>query len=418
MNRRELLRASALGLAAVAATREATASALASSITQSGVDWDELARAYDLAPEILYLNHASIGTIPRAIASARHRYLDLCETNPWLYIWGGAWEKERQDTRRRAAALMRCDADEVAITHNNTEGINVLAQGLPLGPGDEVLFSSMNHPGASVCWQQQAARRGFKVRRFEFPVAEADSMSADDITAIYREQVRDATRVLVFPHVDNIIGFRYPLRQMASMAHELGVEFVVVDAAQAVGMIPVDVGASGVDFYATSPHKWLQAPKGTGLLYLRKAMQERVQPMWTTWGQARWKGTVRVFEDYGTRGMPEVLALGDALRFHDELGERRKHARLRDLWEHTRALVDATPRIRWRSPRDWKSSSSLYAVEVGGVNAPEAGQRLYAQHGIVLRAFGGAELNTFRLSPNVMTSKKQIERVVRIAAAL
>ena len=263
--------------------------------------FESMRSAYTLGENVTYFNHASIGTMPRLVQEARRKYLDLCETNPWLYMWGPAWEGKVSETRQTLAAFVGCGVDELAIVHNTTEAFNTLAQGLSLGKGDEVLFSSMNHAGASICWNHHAETRGYSVRRFEFPIERASIMMADEIVARYLEQIRPETRVLVIPHIDNMVGFRYPVKRLAAEAKKNGVEFIAVDGAQAIGMIPVNVGELGVDFYATSAHKWLQSPKGLGLLYVRREVQETLRPMWVTWGQNRYQGSARIFEDYGTR---------------------------------------------------------------------------------------------------------------------
>jgi selenocysteine lyase/cysteine desulfurase len=292
----------------------------------SAMDMRLLRDRYFLDPDVLYVNHASIGTIPRIVHEARTQYLRLCETNPWRYMWGGEWEEPREEVRVTAALMLGCLPEELAFTHNTTEGFNVLAQGLPLKPGDEVLFSTLNHPGASVCWHHFASTRGFSVRQFDFPMVDVPRLAPQDVVEIYAREITSRTRVLVFPHIDNIVGVRYPMRELANMARSRGVEFVAADGAQALGMIPLDVGSSGVDFYAASPHKWLQAPKGLGLLYVRSAVRDALRPLWVTWGQERWKGTVRTFEDYGTRNLPEVITLGDAMDFQKPRDPKQRDA--------------------------------------------------------------------------------------------
>jgi selenocysteine lyase/cysteine desulfurase len=220
---------------------------------------------YMLSEDILYLNHASIGTVPRAVHEAHVAYLELCESHPSLYVWGPAWREVTEETRTSAAGLLRCDPDDLAVTHNTTEGFNVLAHGLPLRRGDEVLFSSLNHPGASVPWLGLAETRRFEVRRFEFPLEGADELDEEEVVALHLGAVGPRTRVLVLPHVDNMIGLRHPIRSLAVAAKERGVDFVLVDGAQAAGMIPLDLRGSGVDAYAMSPHKWLQSGR-EGLL--------------------------------------------------------------------------------------------------------------------------------------------------------
>ncbi|MDT8368076.1 MAG: aminotransferase class V-fold PLP-dependent enzyme [Longimicrobiales bacterium] len=374
---------------------------------------DALRAEYLLDPGLLYVNHASIGTIPRAVHEAHLAALRLCETDPWLHMWGPAWEAPREEVRRGLAELLGTDSSSIAITHNTTEGFNQLAAGLDLGPGDEVLYTELNHAGASVCWMHWAERKGFTVRQIPFPVEAAMAMSAEEFAAVHLDHLRPETRVLVFPHIDNRIGVRHPLRLLADGAHARGVEVVAVDGAQTAGMIPCDLEASGVDAFAGSPHKWIQAPKGLGLFYLREALRERLRPTWVTWGQAQWDGTVRRFEDYGTRNLPAVMALGDALDVQEGIGAEAKLSRYRTIHTRLRDAVDATPGLAWRSPRDFELGGSLVAIEVLGRPAPEVGEHLWREHRVGLRSFGNRP-NALRISPNVGTTDEEIDRLIHL----
>ena len=321
----------------------------------------QLRAEYMLDPNVTYLNHASIGTIPHAVFDARSRYLELCERNPWLYMWGGEWERPREEVRVKAGEFIGCKASEITFTHNTTEAFSLLAHGLPLGGGDEVVFSSLNHDGASVGWFLNSAAKGYRVKRFQFPVADVPGMTKADVLNIYDEQISSNTRVLVFPHVDNMIGLRHPVRELAALARSRGVEFVAVDSAQTVGMLPVNVREMGVDVFATSPHKWLQAPKGLGLTYVSEKIRHMVRPMWVTWGQTRngWTDTGRIFEDYGTRNLAEVLTLGDAIDFQRRLSPSEREAHLHALWQYTRRRVMEHPRADWRSSHSRELGGSL-----------------------------------------------------------
>ncbi len=375
---------------------------------------DRLRDAYGLDPRVTYLNHASIGTVPRPVQEAHRRYLEICESNPWAHMWGPEWVEPRAEVRRRAADLLGCDAEEVAFPHNTTEAFNLLAHGLPLGSGDEVLFSSLNHTGASACWFHMSEARGFAVRRFDFPLREVPGLSAGDVVDIYTEQIRPETRVLVLPHVDNTVGLRHPVARLTAAARSRGVRFVAVDGAQTAGMLPLDVAATGVDVYATSPHKWLQSPKGLGLLYVRRELFDQLRPMWVTWGQEDFRGSARIYEDYGTRNLPELLALGDAIDFQQRLGPEAKEAHHRALWEHARAAVDAGRGLTWRSPRAWELSAALWAVEVSGASSRERFETLYRDHGFVFRPFELGDLETVRISPNVANTARQVDRLLEL----
>lgn len=366
---------------------------------------------YLLASDVLYLNHASIGTVPRAVHEAHASYLALCETNPSLYVWGAPWRDAAEAIRTAAARLLGADADDLAVTHNTTEGFNVLAHGMPLGSGDEVLFSSLNHPGASVPWERMAVRRGFTVRSFEFPIGRAADVGPEEVVALHSAALSPATRVLVVPHVDNQIGLRHPLPELARAARAAGVEWVVVDGAQSAGMIPVDLAASGVDAYAMSPHKWLQAPKGLGLFWTSVDLRAVVPPMWHRTGGEGRGPTARQYEDYSTRAWPAVAALGDALDFQAAVGESEKERRHRAVRARLRARVDATPGLLWRSPDRWEDGSAIVAVEVRGRDARDVAADLERTHGLGVRAFG-PPLNALRLSPNVATTDDEVGRAL------
>jgi len=410
----------ATALAPLIATDRAMASTtrgLAAEVSAGTLDAASLGEEYLLGPDVSYLNHASIGTIPRAVHEAHKAYLSVCETNPWLYMWGGAWEAPRENVRALAAETLGCAATEVAITHNTTEGFSLLAQGLPLGPGDEVLFSSLNHDGASVGFTHHAATRGYSVRTFPFPLEQASRLSAADIVGLHVDAIRPETRALVFPHVDNIVGIRHPLAELSAAAHDRGVEFVAVDGAQTVGMIGLELAESGVDFYAASPHKWVQCPKGLGLFYLRAEHIETLRPMWVTWGQRRWAGTVRRFEDYGTRNFPALLALGDALEFQAAIGQRAKDARYRHMFETLRAGAERSDAFSWASPPGFDRRASLVAISIDGLPAGEFSSRMQT-HGFIFRPFEMPELNSVRISPNMMTSEEELMRFFEIGSRI
>lgn len=413
-SRRHLLQAGAAtaGLAALTGRlseiRESVAADMNAGRMSDGRPSPDL---YGLTPGLRYLNHASIGTVPAPIHAAHAQYLSVCETNPWLYIWGGAWEEPREEVRAKAARHLGCPVDSLAITHNTTEAFNLAAQGLALGHGEEVLFPHINHPGASVAWEMAARRGGFRVRRFAFPLEDIASLTASDCLAFYDGAIGPQSRVLVLPDLDNIVGFRQPVAEIAALARSRGIDFIAIDGAQTAGMLPLEVERLGVDLYATSGHKWLQGPKGTGLLYLSDAARERLQPLWATWGQDRWAGGVRIFEDYGTRNFPALLALGDAIDFQHSIDPAVRAAHYEKLRGHAMARADASPALDWYSPRDPELGGSLFAFALRRETADDAFARLGARS-FVFRPFRPPDPNIVRISPNLTNETEDIDRLI------
>lgn len=377
-------------------------------------DFTRFKSHYLLAEHITYLNHASIGTIPSVVHQTHEELLKICETNPWQYMWGGKWEDPREETRTKAARFIGAEPEEIALTHNTTELFNMLAMGLPLGKGDEVLFSNLNHDGAGIPFEFHASRKGYKVKKFSIPIDKIEALSAEEITDLHLRQISPKTKLIVLPHIDNMIGLRTPVRAIASEARAIGVEWIALDTAQSMGMVPVQTEDLGVDVIGTSTHKWIQSPKGISISYLSKPVQEVLKPSWVTWGQTRWQGTVRRFEDYGTRNLAEAVTLGHAFDFQANIDMSEREDHLKKLWKKAQQLTDNHPKTTWRSSRDWELSGSLYAIEIKGEKASELAKRLFTRHGFVFRPFDNPGLNTIRLSPNLVNTEAELVKLFEL----
>lgn len=361
---------------------------------------------YSIGQDISYLNHGSIGTIPKIVQEAHRDYLEMCETNPWFYMWSGEWEEPREKVREKVAKYINADASEISFPHNTTEIFNLLALGLPLGTGDEVVFCNFNHAGAAIPFQVHSKIRGYDVKMFDIPSDNLPSITKEDILKLYDDNITSKTKLVVMPHIDNTFGIRQPVKEITALARSRGVRYVALDTAQTMGMIPIDVKELDIDVIGTSAHKWIQTPKGVSIAYFSKRIQDQINPMWVTWGQERWKDSARKFEDYGTRNLLEVLTLGHSVDFQSAIDEDAKATHLKGLWSYAKKLVDQNPNTSWRSPGSWDLSGSLFVIGLKDSKPSEIAHLLFTELGYVVRPFD--DFSTIRISPNIFNTKEEI----------
>lgn len=367
---------------------------------------------YSLDKQIKYLNHGSIGTIPKIVQQAHREYLSLCESNPWFYMWSGEWEEPIESVRKKTAEFLNADSDEISFPHNTTEVYNLLALGLPLGPDVEVLFSNLNHAGASIPFHIHSKKRGYSVKVFDIPVHDLPNITKEEILDLYEANITSRTKLVVIPHIDNTFGIRQPVKEITALARSKGVEFVSLDTAQTMGMIPVDVKDLDIDVIGTSAHKWIQAPKGVSVAYFNKRIHQKLDPMWVTWGQERWKDSARKYEDYGTRNLAEVLTLGHSIEYQSNIESILKEEKLKNLWKHAQNLCEQNSNTVWRSPSDWELSGSLFIVELKNEQPSILSKKLFKENGFVFRPFD--QHSTIRISPNVFNTTEELDELFEL----
>ena len=362
--------------------------------------WKEVRSRFLLRPGLVHLNTATIGATPRPVVSALTDYLWEVESDPQDQVFG-APSQRMEAVRARAADFLGADLDEVALTRNTTEGMNMVAQGLELSPGDQVLTTDHEHPGGSVCWEHVAERRRAEIVRIEMP---ATVSSADEVVGLVRSHLTPRTRVCSFSHVSTITGLIMPMAAIAELTRPRGI-VLVCDGAQAPGMLDVDVHALGVDTYASSSHKWMLAPKGSGLLYVRKEAQDRVKPLFLHSGYGAYTASG------GTRNVAGLLAHGVAMEFHDALGRDRVEARCRSLCRYLREALGSVEGIRILTPADEKLSCGILTLSLQRGDAGAIRSTLVDDYDVVLKR-GSARYNALRISTHVFNSEADVDRAV------
>jgi selenocysteine lyase/cysteine desulfurase len=306
--------------------------------------WAELRRQWLLAADRINLNCGSVGCTPLPVLRATIDHLLASEAfREPEYPWFGYEENRRLRTLRDAlAAFLHCRRDDLALVRNATEGNNVVCNGLDLERGDEALLTDQEHPGGRCCWEQKAARFGIRLNFVTLPRPPA---SADEIVARFSKAVTPRTRILVFSHITTATGLVLPVRDLCQMARKRGI-LTHVDGAHALGQIPLDLTDLGCDFYVTSPHKWLLAPKGTGVLYLREEHQRR---LWVNIASAEWRNYQHKayrFSNFGTSNLSVMVGLQAALDFFQTVGAKRIYTRIHELAGRVRDTLRKYPQLR------------------------------------------------------------------------
>jgi selenocysteine lyase/cysteine desulfurase len=323
--------------------------------------WADLRRQWLLAPDHINLNCGSVGCSPWPVLRAVVDHLLSSETfrDPG-YPWFGYEENALlRRLRTDLASFLGCKLDELALVRNATEGNNVVCNGLDLNPGDEVVLTDQEHPGGRCCWEQKAARHGIQLRWAKLPRPPA---RAEEVIEAVTGVLTPKTRVLAISHITTVTGLVLPVKELCAVARQRGI-LSHLDGAHAVGQIPLDVHDLGCDFYVTSPHKWLLAPKGTGLLYIREELLDR---LWVNIASAQWKSYDQKayrFSNLGTSNLSVMAGLQAALDFHKQLGPAMVYQRIHELAAKVRDRLAGGGRVKVTTSAEDKLYGGLVSFE-------------------------------------------------------
>lgn len=317
------------------------------------------------------------------------------------------YEARQEEVRRALATGLGVDDDEIAIVRNTSEGNNIVAGGLPLGAGDEVVLFDQNHPTNNVAWDVRGARFGFTVRRVAVP---APPGSADEIVSIFRAAIGPRTRVLAFSDVSNTTGVRLPVAELCRIARERDI-YTHVDGAQTFGVLSVNLRRLGCDSYASSAHKWAMGPKEAGVLYVRR---ERIAELWpgavgVGWGNGPETSArgARKFETLGQRNDATIAAFGAALEFRDRVGPARIEARVLELAAAMKEGLGSIPGARLATSGSPELSAGVIVTRFEGADNRRVYDALHAQYGIA-----GAPTGGLRFCPHIYNTMADVERAV------
>jgi selenocysteine lyase/cysteine desulfurase len=359
---------------------------------------------YGFEPGLTYLNTASLGPTPRAIRAVMDAAWEELERNPVYEAYNDGPLHLRCDVARgQVAAFLGCTADELLITRSTTDAMNVLASGMQLAAGDRVLTTDQEHEGASFCWTNLARRRGVLVD--VVPIAPTDQ-DPEVLLARLERAMRPDTRVVSVSHVISATGHRMPVEAISSMARARGA-LCVVDGAQAVGQIAVDVKAVGCHAYAAPGHKWLMGPKGTGMLYLSPDSAAMAQPVQLEDGHRF------ICNSTGVGCLPLVVGLGAAAEAMGRRGMAAVQARTLELRNRAYEGMARIPRLKLASCPPGPMASALVAAYLPAeVDAFAFRALMRSRHQLVLKMAEKRWFNGIRLSPHVFNDEADIDKAL------
>jgi isopenicillin-N epimerase len=366
--------------------------------------WAELRKQFLIPRDEVYLNNGTVGSSPmpvlRAVFDGYNDTEKMAQSDPEDYpIWGyGAWNEFRDPL----AEFVGCTRDEIALVRNATEANSYIANGLDLKPGDEVLMTDQEHPGGEQPWNLRAKRYGIVVKKITLPKPVPNAAA---VMNLFSEAITPRTRVIFFSHITTVTGVVLPAKEICALARSKGI-LSAVDGAHVVGMMRLNLHELGCDMYTSSPHKWLQAPKGSGFLYLRDEVIDR---LWNTIVTAGWdepKLRAERFQRIGSSNVPSLWGLRAAVQLAKQIGMERIEKRHRQMADYILSEMVKRGAESWTSP-DAALRCAIASVNVAPVLISELESWMWKENKIRIR--GGAP-SKIRLSTPYYLLRRDVDR--------
>ena len=367
--------------------------------------WREIRAAFTLDRTIVNLNNGGVCPSPRVVHEALKRYLDISNQAPVYYMWQ-VLEPNLETVRRRLAREFGCDAEELAITRNASEALQIAQLGIDLRAGDEVVTTNQDYPRMLDTWNQRVKRDGIVLTQISFPVPPPDP---GDLVRRFEQAVTARTKVLHLCHITNLTGQIFPVRDICRMARARGIR-TIVDGAHAFAHFPFTLADLECDYYGTSLHKWLLAPVGTGFLYVRRELIKDHWPL--TPAHESKSEDIRKFEEIGTHPAAMHNAIAEALEFHHGIGAARKAARLRHLKDRWARRLDGRSGLRVLTSYDPAQACAIGLLSMGNHDPEKVTARLWGRHRIIVTPIKHAEFNGLRVTPNLYTTLDEVDTFV------
>ena len=373
--------------------------------------WSVIQQSFSVTRGIVNLNNGGVSPSPRMVTEAFVRYTWQQEDATAYTMWQ-LLEPQSETIRTGLAEMFGCDAEEIAITRNASESLEILLMGMDFKSGDEILTTTQDYPRMITTLKQRELREGLKLNLIKIPIAPND---VNDIAAAFEKAVTPKTKLILISHQINLTGQINPVKKVCEMARARGIE-TIVDGAHAFAQFDFKRDDLGCDYYGTSLHKWTYAPKGTGMLYVKK---DKIAKIWALMAsEDKNKNDIRKFEEIGTHSAAMRLAIGEAILFHNAIGGKRKEERLRYLSRYWMNKLKDIPKVGFNTSFDPIQSCAIANFKIEGVDPVALGGHLMSKHKIFTTPIVHPEFTGIRITPNVYTTLWELDRFCEIVGSI
>ncbi len=367
--------------------------------------WARIQQAYTTSTQIINLNNGGVSPQPKVVQDAANRYYTYANEAPSYYMWR-ILDQGREPLRAKLAALAGVSPDELAINRNTTEAINTVIFGLDLKAGDEVVLTKYDYPNMINAWKQRERRDGVVLKWLDFDIP---MESNAEVIQKFKVAISPRTKVFHITHMINWTGHIMPAKELCALAKANNI-LSIVDGAHTFAHLDFKISDLGCDFFGTSLHKWLCAPFGTGMLYIKK---EKIKDVWPLLASPVDQiDNIRKFENIGTRSFAIEQAIGSAIDFHNAIGAARKEARLKYLKQYWVDQVKDVDKVKFYTSTNPDHSGALFNFGIEGMDAGPVHNSLFGTHKIHTSPIKWEKVNGPRITPHVYTKKYDLERLV------
>lgn len=368
--------------------------------------WYQVRMAFTVFPGMINLNNGGVSPSPKIVQEAVERYNKLSNEAPSYYMWR-ILDQGREPLREKLSKLAGCDAEELAINRNASEALETIIFGLRLNKGDEVVLTKQDYPNMINAWKQREKRDGIVLKWVDLMLPIEDD---DAIVGAYTQAFSDKTKLVHITHIINWTGQIIPARKIADIAHKKGIE-VLVDGAHSFVHINYTIKDLDCDYFGTSLHKWLCAPIGSGMLFVKKDKISKLYPLFGA-GDPE-SSDIRKFENLGTRSFPIEQGIAEAIDFQNMLGMERKEKRLRYLKNYWANQVSDLPGVRLNTSLKDEFSCAIANFSIKDKKLEDIDATLFNKYKIHTVGINWENIHGVRVTPNVYTLTSDLDRLVK-----